>query len=170
MALATLPGYTINLTNGASYIVKLTATSSSLPKHAEIPPIFPILVPCLSGLLRESNGRQRVFDKYRVFGPIARLDIDVDLGLPNGGAILQFWHTADAEAALKHASTLPNGWAKIINPPSLKISVCRKLIIENWLIYYPQGFGPSTSLDDLVNLVKEVSGQNGFFCLDLKLS
>jgi hypothetical protein len=59
----------------------------------------------------------------------------MDLGLPNGGATLQFWHTADAEAALKHASALPNGWAKIINPPALKISVCRQVVVKESIYY-----------------------------------
>jgi hypothetical protein len=81
----------------------------------------------------------------------------VDVSSKEKGDLLQFWDEQGADAAIKYINRLGDkSWVKVINTKCLMITVCDCFKIMLDLLTETQGFPPSTTIDELLELVNKV--------------
>jgi hypothetical protein len=156
MALSTLQGSQIDATHGLQNpsIMELSATEKP---RARKPDVHPILVPSIPGLSSGPHGRQHRYKEFRTFGPLVSVQTGVDVSSKEKGDLLQFWDEQGADAAIKYINRLGDkSWVKVINTKCLMITVCDCFKIMLDLLTETQGFPPSTTIDELLELVNKV--------------
>jgi hypothetical protein len=119
MALATMNDTQI-VTVHKPHTIHLSAFQDPLDDEQHEPQVHTLMVPTSS----TSGGRQRRFDEFRRFGPLASVQTEMEVGLPYRGDLLLFWDKESLLAAMNHTMELGgDGGGTLLHMSALAISV-----------------------------------------------